>query len=109
MSDKEILILAINKYAKQLAAELFHMNSLASQAVIGYVLKNIEDKYGQWIDVFVDKDNNINVCLLGDAIKEEIKARSEDGLVVNLFGRAIIFNDKDVDELIDIFNTYKKK
>ena len=45
MSDKEILFQAFNKYAKYLASNLFHLNSVASQAVITYVVKNMEDKY----------------------------------------------------------------
>lgn len=108
MSDKEILILSISKYAKGLASDLFHINSLASQAVINYVIKNMEDKYGQWIDLFIDKNDNINIDLLGNAFKEELKNRSESGLVVNIFGRAVVFNDKDVDELINIFKEFKK-
>lgn len=108
MSDKEILIMSVSKYAKSLASDLFHINSLASQAVINYVIGNLEDKYGQWIDLFVDKNDNINIDLLGNAFKEELKSRSENGLVVNIFGRAVVFNDKDVDELIGIFKGYKK-
>lgn len=45
MSDKEILFQAFNKYAKDLASNLFHLNSVASQAVITYVVKNMKDKY----------------------------------------------------------------
>ena len=39
MSDKEIVFQAINKYAKDLASNLFHFNSVASQAVITYVVR----------------------------------------------------------------------
>lgn len=109
MSDKEILILAISKYAKGLASDLFNINSLASQAVINYVIKNMEDKYGKWIDLFIDKNDNINIDLLGEAVKEELKAKSEKGLVVDILGRSVVFNGKDVDELISIFNEFKKK
>lgn len=52
MSDKEIL---------------FHLNSVASQAVITYVVKNMEDKY---LEIFTDVNGNINVDLLGNAAKE---------------------------------------
>lgn len=52
MSDKEIVFQAINKYAKDLASNLFHFNSVASQAVITYVVKNMEDKYGKYLDIF---------------------------------------------------------
>lgn len=51
MSDKEIVFQAINKYAKDLASNLFHFNSVASQAVITYVVKNMEDKYGKYLDI----------------------------------------------------------
>ena len=81
---------------------------MASQAVINYVIGNLEDKYGQWIDLFVDKNNNINIDLLGNAFKEELRNRSDKGLVINIFGKAVIFNDKDIDELVNIFKGYKK-
>lgn len=105
MSDKEILIMSISKYAKNLASDLFHINSLASQALISYVIKNMEDKYGQYIDLFIDKNGNINIELLGNAFKEELKNR--EGIIVNIFGKVIMFNEKDVDDLINIFKEFK--
>ena len=105
MSDKEILIMSISKYAKNLASDLFHINSLASQALISYVIKNMEDKYGQYIDLFIDKNGNINIELLGNAFKEEFKNR--EGIIVNIFGKVIMFNEKDVDDLINIFKEFK--
>lgn len=109
MSDKEILVMSVSRYVKSLASDLFHINSLASQAVINYVINNLEDKYGSYIDLFVDKDGNINIDLLGNAFKEELKNRDEKGVVVNLFGKALVFNSKDVEELVSIFKEYKKK
>lgn len=106
MSDKEILIMSISKYAKNLASDLFHINSLASQALISYVIKNMEDKYGQYLDLFIDKNGNINIELLGNAFKEELKNR--EGIIVNIFGKVIMFNEKDVDDLINIFKEFKK-
>lgn len=105
MSDKEILIMSISKYAKNLASDLFHINSLASQALISYVIKNMEDKYGRYLDLFIDKNGNINIELLGNAFKEELKNR--EGIIVNIFGKVIIFNEKDVDDLINIFKEFK--
>ena len=49
MRSTDIVFQAINKYAKDLASNLFHFNSVASQAVITYVVKNMEDKYGRHI------------------------------------------------------------
>ena len=105
MSDKEILIMSISKYAKNLASDLFHINSLASQALISYVIKNMEDKYGRYVDLFIDKNGNINIELLGNAFKEELKNR--EGIIVNIFGKVIMFNEKDVDDLINIFKEFK--
>ena len=105
MSDKEILIMSISKSAKNLASDLFHINSLASQALISYVIKNMEDKYGRYLDLFIDKNGNINIELLGNAFKEELKNR--EGIIVNIFGKVIMFNEKDVDDLINIFKEFK--
>ena len=105
MSDKEILIMSISKYAKNLASDLFHINSLASQALISYVIKNMEDKYGRYLDLVIDKNGNINIELLGNAFKEELKNR--EGIIVNIFGKVIMFNEKDVDDLINIFKEFK--
>ena len=105
MSDKEILVMSVSKYAKNLASDLFHINSLASQALISYVIKNMEDKYGQYVDLFSDKNGNINIELLGNAFKEELKNR--EGIIVNIFGKVIMFNEKDVDDLINIFKEFK--
>lgn len=75
MSDKEIVFQAINKYAKDLASNLFHFNSVASQAVITYVVKNMEDKYGKYLDIFTDVHGNINLELLANAVKAEMKEK----------------------------------
>ena len=82
MSDKEILVQSIDSYAKKLASDLFHLNSVASQSLITYVIRNLEDKYGMWLDLFVDKSGNINIDLLGNAVIEEIKNRSKKALAV---------------------------
>lgn len=91
MANKEILFQAFNKYAKDLASNLFHLNSVASQAVITYVVKNMEDKYGKYLEIFTD--GNINVDLLG---KAEMKDKYPDGYVTNIFGKPVKFNDEDI-------------
>lgn len=107
MSDKEILVQSIDSYAKKLASDLFHLNSVASQSLITYVIRNLEDKYGMWLDLFVDKSGNINIDLLGNAVIEEIKNRSKKGLVVDIFGKPVVFNEADVNELVKIFKDFK--
>lgn len=74
----------------------------ATQAVVNYVVKNAVDKYGPIIDLFIDKNGNINVDMLGEAAREEIKRMG--GFTV---GR-IKFTDKDVDELVNTFKANKK-
>lgn len=102
MSDKEILIQSFEEYAKGIASSMFGLNSVPMQAVVSYVIKNAVDKYGPILDLFVDKDGNININMLGDAAKEEIKRKG--GITV---GR-IKFTDKDVDELVNTFKANRK-
>lgn len=46
MSDKEILVKTFEQYAKNLASTMFGLNSLPTQAVVNYVVKNAVDKCG---------------------------------------------------------------
>ena len=108
MSDKEIVFQAFNKYAKDLAANLFHFNSMASQAVITYVVKNMEDKYGKYLDIFTDVNGNINLELLANAVKAEMKERSADGFVVNILNKPVKFGEDDINQIVDIFKTFKQ-
>lgn len=108
MSDKEIVFQAINKYAKDLASNLFHFNSVASQAVITYVVKNMEDKYGKYLDIFTDVHGNINLELLANAVKAEMKEKSADGFVVNILNKPVRFGEDDVNQLVEIFKTFKQ-
>lgn len=103
MSDKEILVKAVEQYVKNLASSLFSFNSIPTQAVINYVIKNLNDKYGYLIDLFADKNGNINMNMLGEAVREEIKRRN--GFTI---GR-VKFTDKDVDDFIALYNDSKKK
>ena len=73
MSDKEILISTFEQYAKNLASTLFGFNSIPTQAVVNYVVKNAVDKYGSYIDLFVNKSGNIDIDLLGEAAIEEVR------------------------------------
>lgn len=105
MSDKEILIQAANKYVQDLAEKLFNLRSLASRSIITYVMQNLEEKYGKYIDFFVDKNNNINMSLLGNAVKEELKQRG--GYILSMFGQNIKFSEKDIEEFVSIYNNFK--
>lgn len=81
-----------------------HLNSVASQAVITYVVKNMEDKY---LEIFTDVNGNINVDLLGNAAKAEMKDKYPDGYVTNIFGKPVKFNDEDITQLLNLFKQNK--
>lgn len=101
MSDKEILISTVEQYAKSTASKLFGLNSMPMQSVVNYVVRNMVDKYEPILDLFVDKNGNINMDMLAEAGKAELKQRG--GLTI---GR-IKFTEKDVEELVSIFKSKK--
>lgn len=105
MSDKEILIQAVNKYAKILASQLFGINSIAGQTAISYVINNLDVKYGGYLDILTNKQGNIDIKILEEAFKEELKSRN--GYVISIFGKSIKFDHKDVSELVQIYNQMK--
>lgn len=79
-----------------------------SQAVITYVVKNMEDKYGKYLDIFTDVHGNINLELLANAVKAEMKEKSADGFVVNILNKPVRFGEDDVNQLVEIFKTFKQ-
>lgn len=103
VSDKELLIQVVEKYIKGIASNFFGFSTLPTQTIVTYIVRNWVDKHDNIIDLFVDKDKNINVSLIADALKSELKARG--GFTI---GR-VKFNDSDVDELLTAFNQAKQK
>lgn len=85
------------------ASNFFGFSTLPAQTVVTYVVRNWVDKHNGMIDLFVDKDGNINAPLIADALKSELKARG--GFTI---GR-VKFSDSDVDELLTAFNQAKQK
>ena len=61
------------------------------------------DKYGAILDVFTTKDGIINVPLMIDAVKSEVKARG------GLQFWNIKFTDRDFEEILTIYNDLKDK
>ena len=108
MSDKEIVFQAINKYAKDLASNLFHFNSVASQAVITYVVKNMEDKYGKYLALYKALHGNINIEFIANELKAEMKERNAYLFVVNILNKPVRFGEDDVNHLVEIFKTFKQ-
>lgn len=93
----------VEKYIKGIASNFFGFSTLPAQTVVTYVVRNWVDKHNGMIDLFVDKDGNINAPLIADALKSELKARG--GFTI---GR-VKFSDSDVDELLTAFNQAKQK
>ena len=95
MSDKELLFQAANTFTKNLVSNLFGINTIGTDALITYVVNNIEDKYGMYLDFF------------GYALRDVMKTRAKNGYVVKLFGKPIKFGEADIDEFEKIFKTLK--
>ena len=94
MSDKEILFQAANTFTKNVVKNLFGISSIGTDALITYVVNNAYDKNGY-----------INIEVLGNALKDVIKAKG--GYTISVFGKHIKFTDADITEFVDIFNTLK--
>lgn len=103
VSDKELLIQVVEKYIKGIASNFFGFSTLPTQTVITYIVRNWVDKHNGMIDLFVDKDGNINVPLIADSLKSELKVRG--GYTVG----NIKFSESDVDELLSAFSQAKQK
>lgn len=107
MSDKEILLQTCNQFVKNLISNLFGINTIGTDALITYAVNNMYDKYGIFIDPFIDKSDNINITLLSNAFKDVLKAKYKNGLVLNLFGHHIKFGENDISEIEQIFKKFK--
>ena len=101
MTDKEILIQSVEKYAADTVGKLFGITSLPAQALIKYAVRNAADKYGQVIDLFQDKNGVINIDLLTNALKAEIKNRGGFTFM------NVKFTEGDVEALSSIINKLK--
>lgn len=107
MSDKELIFQAANTYTKNLVSSLFGINTIGTDALITYVVNNSYDKYGKYLDMFTDKNGNVNIDLFGTALRDVMKTKSKDGYVFNMFGKSIAFGEADIDEFERIFKTMK--
>ena len=57
---------------------------------------------------YTDVNGNINVDLLGNAAKAEMKDKYPDGYVTNIFGKPVKFNDEDITQLLNLFKQFKQ-
>ena len=61
-----------------------------------------------YLDIFTDVHGNINLELLANAVKAELKEKSADGFVVNILNKPVRFGEDDVNQLVEIFKTFKQ-
>jgi hypothetical protein len=101
ISDKEILVQSIEKYATDTVGKLFGFTSLPAQTLVRYAVRNAADKYGQVIDLFQDKNGSINTDVLLNALKAELKNRGGFTFM------NVKFTENDVDELSSIISRLK--
>lgn len=97
VSDKEIFIQSLESYATKTVSSLFGLESIATQTLIRYGIRVLSEKYGFLLDLFTDKTGSLNIPLLVDAAKSEIKARGG----VKLWN--IKFTEKDIEEIYNIY------
>lgn len=109
MSDKELIFQAANQFVKNTISNLFKVNTIGVDALITYVMNNMYDKYGIYLDLFTDKENNININLLGNALKDILKNQYDDKYILTIFGKSIKFTSEDVDSFEKIFQNLKSK
>ena len=64
------------------------------------------NKYAKYLDIFTDVNGNID--LLANAAKAEMKERSADGFVVNILNKPVKFGEDDINQIVDIFKTFKQ-
>lgn len=57
---------------------------------------------------YTDVHGNINLELLANAVKAEMKEKSADGFVVNILNKPVRFGEDDVNQLVEIFKTFKQ-
>ena len=97
VSDRELLIQALESYVTKTVGSLFGITSLPAQALMRYGVRNMADKYGFILEMFTTSEGSLNVPLMIDAVKSEIKARG--GL--KIWNIKITENDFE-----EILNTY---
>ena len=107
MSDKELIFQAANTFIKNIIYKLYGINSIGVEALITYVVNNMYDKYAQYLDIFTDKNGNINIELFNNALKDILKNQYDDKYIFNIFGKSIKFTSNDVNDFEKIFKNLK--
>ena len=74
---------------------------------MAFLGNKFSQEYGKYLEIFTDVNGNINVDLLGNAAKAEMKDKYLDGYVTNIFGKPVKFNDEDITQLLNLFKQNK--
>ena len=98
VTDKELLVQALETYVTKTVGTLFGITSLPAQALMRYGVRNVADKYGFLLDMFTASDGTINVPLMIDAVKSEVKSRGG----VKIWN--IKLTESDFEEMLTIYN-----
>lgn len=103
-NDKEILVKAVEKYASSVAGKFFGFKGFGTDMLIKIAVNNIVDKYGNVIDIFIDK----NGCIpseedLFSAFKNVLNDRG--GITVG----NIKFTEEDIATIQKLYKEIKTK
>lgn len=103
LSDKEILTQSLEKFVTKTVDSLFGISSLPAQTLLRFGVRNLMDKYGGLLDLFTTKEGTINLPLVIDAIRSEVRARG------GLQFWNIKITDRDFEEILNLYNELKEK
>ncbi|MEG1008388.1 MAG: hypothetical protein RSE41_03080 [Clostridia bacterium] len=104
LTDKTILIKSIEKYANSIASKFLGFSGIGSEMIINIAVNNLVNKYGNVIDIFIDKDGNIpNVNDLFDAFRNVLDDKG--GITIG----NIKFTKDDISTIEKIFKDLKSK
>lgn len=104
MTDKELLISALETHVLDIGSKFFNLG-VAGQIATRVVIRNLADKYSDVIELFITKDGNlVGEDAIFDAACEMLDARPEKGFVV---WKVKITSD-DVRTIQDEFTKSKK-
>ena len=103
LSDKEILTQSLEKFVTKTVDSLFGISSLPAQTLLRFGVRNLMDKYGSLLDLFTTKEGTINLPLVIDAIRSEVRARG------GLQFWNIKITDRDFEEILNLYNELKEK
>lgn len=101
ISDRELFTQALEDYATKTVGDLFGFKSIAAQTLTRYGVRNMVDKYSDLLGFLTDSSGKMNIDLIMDALKSEVKARGG----IKIWN--IKLTDSDFTEITSIYNRLK--